>query len=134
MELPFGLTSADIETFGYVLVFFAIAIESTGIPFPGETTLIAASIYAGTTHSLNIVAVIVVAALGAIGGDNLGYTIGRYGGYPLVRRILRVLHLKEPRSPPPSATSNYTAAKPSSSGASSPSCAAGPPSSPASTK
>ncbi len=95
MNLPLGLSPTDIETFGYLLVFFAIAIESMGIPFPGETTLIAASIYAGTGRGLNIVAVIAVAALGAIGGDNLGYSIGRYGGYPLLRGLLRKLHLKE---------------------------------------
>jgi membrane protein DedA with SNARE-associated domain len=94
MDTPIWLTQA-IETFGYLLVFFAIAIESMGIPFPGETTLIAAAIYAGAGHGLNIVVVIVAAAAGAIGGDNLGYGIGRYGGLPLVRTLLRVLHLKE---------------------------------------
>lgn len=94
MDLPLWLTQA-IETFGYLLVFFAIAIESMGIPFPGETTLIAAAIYAGTTHHLAIALVIACAAGGAIAGDNLGYSIGRYGGYPLLRKLLRILHLKE---------------------------------------
>ncbi len=94
MTFPIWLTQA-IETFGYLLVFFAIAVESMGIPFPGETALIAAAIYAGTGHGLNITLVIAAAGAGAIGGDNLGYSIGRYGGYPLVRKLLRVLHLKE---------------------------------------
>jgi membrane protein DedA with SNARE-associated domain len=94
MDLPLWLTHA-IEIFGYLLVFLAVAIESMGIPFPGETTLIAAAIYAGTGRGLNIVLVIAAAAGGAIGGDNLGYSIGRYGGYPLARKLLRAVHLKE---------------------------------------
>jgi len=34
-----------------------IAVESLGIPTPGETALIAAALYAGTTHPLNITAI-----------------------------------------------------------------------------
>src|SRR5579863_10537106 len=84
-----------IERYGYVAVLLAIAIESTGIPFPGETTLIIAAVYAGTGGQLSIVGVIVAAAAGAILGDNLGYTVGLKGGYPLLRRFGRVLHLNE---------------------------------------
>ena len=47
-----------LAAYGYLAVFLFIAIESTGIPFPGETMLITASIYAGHTHRLNIVLVI----------------------------------------------------------------------------
>ena len=94
MDLPVWLIQA-IDTFGYVVVFLAIAIESTGIPFPGETALIGAAIYAGTGRGLNIVLVIACCAAGAIVGDNMGYAVGRYGGYPLLRKLLRMLHLKE---------------------------------------
>jgi membrane protein DedA with SNARE-associated domain len=94
MDLPQWLTHA-IDAFGYLLIFAAVGIESMGIPFPGETTLVAGAIYAGTGRGLNIFFVIVAASLGAIGGDNLGYTIGRYGGYPLLRKLIRALHLKE---------------------------------------
>ena len=41
-----------LTTYGYGAVFACIAIESTGIPFPGETMLLVATIYAGTTHQL----------------------------------------------------------------------------------
>ncbi len=84
-----------IERYGYLAVLLAIAIESTGIPFPGETTLIIAAVYAGTGGHLSIVGVIVAAAAGAILGDNLGYTVGRMGGYPLLRRFGKVLRLNE---------------------------------------
>jgi membrane protein DedA with SNARE-associated domain len=86
-----------LATYGYVAVFLFIAIESTGIPFPGETMLITASIYAGHTHRLNIVLVIAFAAAGAIIGDNLGYAVGHWGGYRLLRRYGRFIRLDEKR-------------------------------------
>jgi len=86
-----------LATYGYVAVFFFIAIESTGIPFPGETMLITAAIYAGHTHRLNIILVISFAAAGAIIGDNLGYAVGHWGGYRLLRRYGRFIRLHEKR-------------------------------------
>src|SRR3981081_405461 len=86
-----------LETFGYLAVFLFIAIESMGIPFPGETMLITAALYAGHTHRMEIVLVIAAAAAGAIAGDNLGYGIGHWGGYRLVRRYGRLIRLHEGR-------------------------------------
>jgi hypothetical protein len=48
-----------IARHGYWIVAAAIGIESMGIPVPGETILVTAAIYAGATHQLNIVTVIV---------------------------------------------------------------------------
>ncbi|HEX8917818.1 MAG TPA: DedA family protein [Chloroflexota bacterium] len=82
-------TAASLQqilgTWGYVAVFIFVAIESTGIPFPGETMLITAAAYAGTGH-LQIPFVIGAAAMGAVMGDNLGYLIGRTGGRSIVER------------------------------------------------
>src|SRR5947209_10736081 len=57
-----------------------------GVPVPGEMTLMAASLYAGTTHHLQISLVILAASAGAILGDNLGYVVGRTGGLRLLAR------------------------------------------------
>ena len=84
-----------LATYGYWAVFVFIAIESMGIPFPGETMLLVAAIYAGTTHRLSILLVIVAAASGAILGDNLGFIIGRVGGYRLLRRYGHYIRLDE---------------------------------------
>src|ERR1700739_540692 len=84
-----------LATYGYWAVLLFVAIESSGIPFPGETMLIFASIYAGTPHRLSIVLVIAAAAAGAIIGDNIGYWVGREGGYRLLRRFGRYIHLDE---------------------------------------
>jgi membrane protein DedA with SNARE-associated domain len=82
---------------GYWLVGLAIGLESMGIPLPGETILISAAIYAGATHHLNIVVVLVAAIAGAIIGDNLGFVIGRRFGYPLLVRYGRVLRMTPSR-------------------------------------
>ncbi len=95
----FGFTSSSLmhllESYGYIAVLVFVAIESTGIPFPGETMLIIASVYAGTTHHLSIPFVIAAAATGAILGDNLGFWVGREGGYRLLRRYGRYIRLDE---------------------------------------
>ena len=84
-----------LNTYGYWAVLVFIAIESTGIPFPGETMLLIAAIYAGTTHRLSILLVIVAAASGAILGDNIGFWVGREGGFRLLRRYGRYIRLDE---------------------------------------
>ncbi len=86
-----------LTTYGYWAVLLFVAIESTGIPFPGETMLLAAAIYAGTTHHLSLPLVILAAASGAILGDNIGFWIGREGGYRLLRRFGRYIRLDERR-------------------------------------
>ena len=67
------------------LLFGLVALESFGLPVPGETALIACSVIA-SQGDLSIVAVIVVAALAAIIGDNLGYLAARKGGRALLNR------------------------------------------------
>lgn len=84
-----------LAIYGYWAVLVFVAIESLGIPFPGETMLLVASIYAGSTHHLNIFLVVAAAAAGAIIGDNIGYSIGREGGYRLLRRFGRYIHVRE---------------------------------------
>ena len=86
-----------LATYGYAAVFLFIAVESVGIPFPGETALTLAAIYAGATQHLNIAGVIVAASLGAIIGDNIGYVLGRVGGYRLLRRYGHWVRIDEHR-------------------------------------
>jgi len=78
------------QQYALVLLFLLIAIESAGIPLPGETALVASGVLA-SQGKLNIVAVVVVAAVAAIVGDNAGYWIGRLGGRRLLARW-RLVH------------------------------------------
>jgi membrane protein DedA with SNARE-associated domain len=84
-----------IAQYGYLAVLVIVGLESLGIPLPGETTLITAAIYAGATHQLNIVGVIAAAITGAILGDNIGYLVGHWGGYRLLVRYGRYIHLDQ---------------------------------------
>src|SRR2546427_8904335 len=86
-----------LATYGYLAVFVFVGVESIGIPVPGETMLVTAAIYAGTTGRLSIFWVIVASAAGAIVGDNMGYVIGRSGGYRLLKRYGRYIRLEEDR-------------------------------------
>jgi membrane protein DedA with SNARE-associated domain len=74
-----------IEVFGYPLLFLAVMAESSGLPVPGETGLIAAAV-AASQGKLQIELVIAIAALAAIVGDNIGYQIGRKGGRWVLER------------------------------------------------
>jgi membrane protein DedA with SNARE-associated domain len=75
-----------VTSYGYWAVALLVGAESLGVPLPGETALILAGTYAGTTHRLSPWAIFAVAAAAAIVGDNIGYWIGDKGGYRLARR------------------------------------------------
>ena len=83
-----------LDTIGYPAVAIFVMIESSGIPFPGETMLLLASFYAGASHQLQIPIVIACAAIGAIIGDNIGYCIGRTGGRAFVVRFGKYVFIK----------------------------------------
>jgi membrane-associated protein len=70
----------------YVALFAIVAGESSGLPVPGETSLIACAILASQHQGISIEIVIAVAALGAIIGDNVGYVLGRRAGRHLLTR------------------------------------------------
>jgi membrane protein DedA with SNARE-associated domain len=86
-----------IHTYGLWALFTVLALESMGLPAPGETALVAAALYAQRTQQLDISAVVLVAAAAAITGDNIGYLIGRTIGIRLVARFGRYVGLHEAR-------------------------------------
>jgi membrane protein DedA with SNARE-associated domain len=88
-----GFVAHLVQAYGYYGVFALIALESMGIPLPGETALIAAAVYSGATHHLNVVVLVAVAASAAVIGDNAGYWIGRTGGQRLAERYGRFVGL-----------------------------------------
>jgi membrane-associated protein len=87
---------------GYAAVFALIAIETMGIPVPGETALIGAALLAHKGQ-VDFVALVALAAAAAIIGDNVGFAIGRHGGRrlllhpgPFLAQRERVIELGEP--------------------------------------
>ncbi|MDD2878044.1 MAG: DedA family protein [Acidiphilium sp.] len=75
-----------ITAYGSLTVAILVMLESLGLPLPGETALVSAAIYAGTTHHIDIFLLIGSAALGATIGGIAGYWIGRRAGYPAILR------------------------------------------------
>ncbi len=74
-----------IVDYGLVVLFLLVGVESAGVPLPGETALITAAVLAHDHWGIEWV--IVVAAAGAIVGDNVGYWLGRLGGRKLLDRF-----------------------------------------------
>ncbi len=81
--------AAILSTYGYWAIFLVVALESAGVPLPGETMLVGASIYARLSGALSIDAIVFAAAAGAIVGDNIGYWIGREFGVKFLERYGR---------------------------------------------
>jgi membrane protein DedA with SNARE-associated domain len=86
-----------IHTYGLFIVAGLIGLECVGLPFPGETVLIVASVISGTDRYLNIASVILTAAVASIIGRMIGYVIGREFGYWLLLRYGGYLWITEGR-------------------------------------
>jgi len=84
---------AVVDAIGYPAAGLGILIESSGVPFPGETLLLAAAAWAAARNH-SIVLVILFGFLGATAGADLGYYLGYRGGRPFVERFGSVFRIK----------------------------------------
>ncbi|WP_441985908.1 DedA family protein [Microvirga sp. 2YAF29] len=85
-----------IKAYGVSALFLTIYLESFGVPLPGESGLIAASLLAAR-GDLNIIHVFLVALLGGVLGDSTGYLIGRFGGRAFIQRFGWIVKLTPER-------------------------------------
>jgi membrane protein DedA with SNARE-associated domain len=74
-----------IGRYGYLMVFFGVMLESAGMPLPGETVLITSGALAHR-GVLDFGDAVIFGVLGAVGGDQVGYWVGRLAGRPFVLR------------------------------------------------
>ena len=86
-----------IQNYGLWVLFAAVMLESVGIPLPGEATLVTAALFAGATHRISIESVVIVAAMAAVTGDNIGYLAGRTIGLRLIERYGKYARLDAAR-------------------------------------
>src|SRR4029077_1998251 len=86
-----------MQVHGPWIISVVVALESAGVPLPGETILVAAALLAAATNQIDIAVVVAAAAAGAIIGDGIGYTVGRRFGMPLLRKYGRYIRLDEDR-------------------------------------
>jgi membrane protein DedA with SNARE-associated domain len=80
--------------YGYWAIFFGILLENMGIPLPGETITLVGGFLAGSGE-LHYGVVLISAITGAVLGDNCGYWLGRWGGWPLLCRVAEVFRIPE---------------------------------------
>ncbi|MDR3391702.1 MAG: DedA family protein [Sulfuriferula sp.] len=81
-----------LQHYGYAAVFLGILVEDFALPAPGESLLIAAAFLAAH-GKLHIAPLLLLAWLGAVLGDNIGYALGRFGGRAAVLRLGRYFGL-----------------------------------------
>jgi membrane protein DedA with SNARE-associated domain len=91
LTLPWQLSASRAD------VLSAVMCESLGIPVPGETALVSAALFAGSTHRLTIGSVLFVAATAATVGGMIGYIIGSWIGLRLLVRYGKYVGLDERR-------------------------------------
>jgi membrane protein DedA with SNARE-associated domain len=86
-----------VQLHGPWIISVVVALESAGVPLPGETVLVAGALLAATTNRIDIAVVVASAAAGAIVGDGIGYMVGRRFGPTFLRKHGRYIHLDENR-------------------------------------
>jgi membrane protein DedA with SNARE-associated domain len=84
---------AVVDALGYPAAGLGILIESAGIPFPGETLLLAAAAWAAARHH-SIVLVILFGFIGATVGADIGYYLGYRGGRPFMERFGAIFRVR----------------------------------------
>src|SRR5581483_8863118 len=84
-----------LANYGYWAVALTLLLENAGLPVPGETILLLASISAYTEHRLQLPYIILVGICAATLGDNFGFAVGYWGGRRLLLRYLHVFRISQ---------------------------------------
>ena len=82
--------------YGYWAVFLGVMLENAGVPVPGETILLIAGYFA-STGEFHLGLVMLIAATGAVVGDNIGFAIGHHFGRSVLLRVGRFFFLTPKR-------------------------------------
>src|SRR4051812_13258454 len=85
-----------VRDYGVFAVTVILALEALGVPVPGETLLIFASVLAGRGE-MSLPALLIFAWVGSVLGDNIGYAIGRSAGRGTIARYGAKIGLTDAR-------------------------------------
>jgi membrane protein DedA with SNARE-associated domain len=72
-----------IREYGVLAIFVVLALESIGLPLPGESMLIFGSALAARGE-MSFNGLLIAAWIGGVAGDNIGYAIGRKFGRKVI--------------------------------------------------
>ena len=89
MEEAIAFAEPYFERYGYLIVLAVVALENSafvGAVIPGDVVLLAAGFYVQRSE-LDLGPVILLAFVGALIGDTIGYSIGRFGGRRILERF-----------------------------------------------
>jgi membrane protein DedA with SNARE-associated domain len=92
LDNTIGLIEQFMTAYGYWAVFFGVMLENAGLPIPGETILLVAGYFSSTGH-FDIALVMLIAAIGAVTGDNIGFAIGHHYGRGFLLRVGKYVFL-----------------------------------------
>lgn len=81
-----------VVNYGYIALFLVLAYEGTGLPGPVEILFFAAA-YLAVKGEMNLVAIVLVAALGNVTGNVIAYLVGYYKGRPVVEKYGKYLKI-----------------------------------------
>ena len=71
----------------YLMVLGLMVVESSFIPFPSEVIVPPAAYLAATSHEVNIIAVVLIATVGAVIGALVNYFLSVWIGRPIVYKF-----------------------------------------------
>src|SRR5260370_31296233 len=86
----------DMVEYGYWVLFFGVMLENAGVPVPGETILRVAG-FLEASGDFRLPLVMLIAALGAVTGDNIGFAVGRHYGRGILLRVGKFVFLTPKR-------------------------------------
>lgn len=83
-----------LSSYGLAAYFLILVISSAGIPFPITLMLIVVGSFV-EQGEMELWQVIVIGVAGAVTGDQIGYSIGRFGGRRVVNKIVKRFNAEE---------------------------------------
>lgn len=93
--------SVALTEYLYIIVFLAALLESTPIlgTFTPGTLFFLFFGYTASVNDTNLGIIILIASIGAVLGDILGYVLGKYGSDWMIRnkKILKQVHIEQGR-------------------------------------
>ncbi len=85
---------STLTTYGVIVIFVSVLVASIGVPLPVSFLLITAGAFI-EQGEMNYLTVVIASIAGAVIGDHLGYSLGRFGGRTLATRISRRLKAEQ---------------------------------------
>jgi membrane-associated protein len=91
-DSPYGLldfTTDLLLEYGYLVIFLGAALDNFGLPASGDIVMFAGGFFANGGRAI-LPLVMILGFVGATISDNALYWVGRFGGRPLITRVLKV--------------------------------------------